>query len=186
MIVSSALAALIAQRTVRVATLVFFDFASAPLRVWSGFGALQAGGYTWSGLGELGSISDVEIPLNGSAPTVTFTLAGVAPELVGPALASRDEVFDRLVQVFFQHFDETWAPVDAPLCVYSGRMDLMRVKAPDARTRVVEVTAEWEFTTRATPAFGYLSDADQKARAPGDRGAEFVASMADKTVVFPR
>ncbi len=186
MIVSPQLAALLASREVRVATLVLFDFASGPMRVWAGFGALETGGHIWSGLGELGSISDIEIPFNGSAPTVTFTLSGVAPAVMTRALAERAEVFDRTVQVFFQHFDANWSPVDAPLCIYTGRMDMLRAKASDEHTRVVEVTAEWEFTARATPAFGFLSDADQRARAPGDRGAEFVGSMADKTVTFPQ
>lgn len=184
--VSAELAALLQTNAVRVSTLVYFDFASGPIRVWAGFGEITAGGNTWSGLGELGAISEIEIPANGNAPTVTFTLSGVDPSLLAPALAQRVEVYDRTVQVFLQHFDASWIPVGDPLAIYTGRMSTIRAKAPDAASRVVEVTSEWEFTQRAIPAFGSLSDTDQKVRAPGDRGCEFVASMQSKTVYFPQ
>jgi hypothetical protein len=185
MIVSPALAALVADRTVRVGALVMFDFLSGPMRVWGGFGDIETGGHVWSGLGELGSVSAIELPHNGSAPETTFTLSGVDPTLLAAALASRAETYDRDVVVWLQHFDATWAPVDAPVPIYFGRMDVMTAKTTDAKSRIVEVKAEWLFARRAIPAFASLSDRDQQARAAGDLGAAYVASMQSKTVVFP-
>lgn len=44
----------LAGEVIRVAPLVFLDYASGPVRVWGGFGELLAGGQTWGGLGDLG------------------------------------------------------------------------------------------------------------------------------------
>ena len=184
--ISAALSALLSSRQVRTAMLVHLDFKSGPMRVWTGFGSIETGGYTWSGLGELGKVGAIEIPANGNAPTVTFTLSGVAPGMIAKALSARDETYDRDVVVYLQHFDETWAPVDGPIPLYFGRMDVMKARATSQTTRVVEVTAEWLFSRRTIPAFAYLSDRDQKARVPGDLGAAFVSSMQSKTVIFPR
>jgi len=182
---SPALEAALAAQTVRAGLLVSFDFLSGPMRVWGGFGDILAGGYVWRGLGEFGSVSAIEIPVNGEAPSVTFTLSGVAPDLLAAALASREETYDRDVTVWLQHFAEDWSTLDAPLPIYFGRMDVMKAKQTSRETRIVEVTSEWLFARRAVPAFAYLSDRDQQARAPGDLGAAFVASMQSKTVVFP-
>lgn len=186
MVISPQLSALVASRHVRMATLVMFGFASGPLRVWSGFGAIETGGHLWSGLGELGAVGAIETPVNGNAPTTTFKLSGVEPAILARALASPEEVYDRDVVVYLQHFDEAWTPVDGPIPIYFGRMDVMKARATSPNERVVEVTAEWLFARRAVPSFAYLTDRDQQSRAPGDLGAAFVASMQSKTVTFPQ
>lgn len=182
---SETAAAALAGRTVRVSQLVFLDFASEPQRLWLGHGQLVAGGFTWSGLGELGSISGIESPLGGTAPVTTLALSGVKPELVAAARDASAEVKGRAAIVYLQFFDEDWQPLDAPYAVMTGIMDRISVAAPDAETRTVSVTVEWLFTRRAIPPFGMLSDRDQKGLYPGDRGLEQMTAMQNKSTTWP-
>lgn len=170
--------------TIRASLLVFFDFKTAPMRVWQGFGDLSAGGFTWKGIGDLGSVSGLESALGGTAPTTTFTLSGVKPETIATGLAAKDEVKGRRVTVFIQFFDADWQTYDSPYALYSGLMDQMRI-IRRASERVVEVTAESLFARRAMPPWGYLTDRDQNKRHPGDRGLEQVPAMANKSVYWP-
>lgn len=182
---SETAAAALAGRTVRVAQLVFLDFTSQPMRLWLGRGRLIAGGQEWSGLGELGSISGIEMPLGGTAPVTTLGLSGVDPDLVAKALDASAEVKGRAAIVSMQFFDEAWQVLDNPYAVMTGLMDRISVAAPDVATRTVEVTVEWLFTRRAIPPFGMLSDRDQKSLYPGDRGLEQVAAMQNKSTTWP-
>lgn len=177
--------AALAGATIIKSHLVFLDYLSGPVRVWSGFGMLETGGQTWGGVGDLGSISALEMPVDGNAPVTTLTLSGVKPEWVPRARAAATEVRGRTCQIFVQHFDLDHQLLDGPLCLYTGLMDTIKIVAPDARTRRVELTVEWLFARRGIAPFGYLTDEDQQARYPGDRGAEFVSAMQNHSVKWP-
>jgi hypothetical protein len=182
---NATIAAALAGRTVRMALLVHFDFATTPMRVWSGFGDLAAGGYTWSGLGELGSISGIESAIGGTAPQVTFSMSGIDAAVVTATLNASDEVTGRDATIFAQFFDEDWQTLDSPYALWAGTMDVMRFSRADVTSRVVALTAETLFARRGIPAFGYLSPADQEGLFAGDRFLEQVPTMANKSVQWP-
>lgn len=172
--------------TVRAVPLVFMDYASGPVRVWAGFGDLATGGHTWLGLGDLGSISDIEQPINGTAPQVTMTLSGVKPEWLPRVRNAQSEVKGRPCIAYFQHFDDDWQVLDGPLAIWFGLMDTISIEAPDAVTRRVELTLEWVFSRRGIAPSAYYTDEDQRALYPGDRGLEFVSAMQNKSVNWPQ
>jgi hypothetical protein len=179
-------AAALSGKVVRIGYLVHLDFTTTPFRLWLGHGLLETGGHTWSGLGELGSISGMESAIGGTAPQTTFTLSGIDPGLVGKAIDASDEVKGRDVTVYVQFFDPDMQALDDPYAVYAGTMDLSRVKGQGADQRSIEVTAETLFARRALAPFGYLSDRDQQRLFSGDRGLEQVPAMASKTVTWPQ
>ncbi len=181
---SPALEALLAARTVKIAILAHLDFASGPMRVWAGYGPLLAGGHTWSGLGEMGEVSGLELPIGGNAPQTQLSLSGVDPALVAKVLGAQSDWWRRTVAISLQHFDAAWQPVDAPLALYTGMMEQMRISASGA-TRRIEVMVEWHFARRAIPPFSELTDADQQARHAGDRGCEYVPLMQNYTEKWP-
>lgn len=176
----------LAGQTVRAAMLVHFDFLDDPMRVWQGFGALHTqDDEDWQGLGELGTIGGIESAIAGTSPQVTFSLSGVDPAIVAKTLASSDQVRGRDVTIYLQFFDDGWQTLDAPYALWCGVMDVMQIKAAGPTERTVSLTAETLFTRRGLSPFGYLSDADQNALHPDDRGLEHVASMATKHVIWP-
>jgi hypothetical protein len=179
------MAAALAGRTVRASWLVHLDFAEEPQRLWLGHGLLSAGGFTWSGLGELGAIGGVESAIGGTAPVVTFTLSGVAPSILAAAKNSAQQAKGRDASISLQFFDEQSQTLDDPYAVWVGVMDVMGARGEGPQARTVQLTAETLFTRRASPAWGYLSNRDQQRLFPGDRGLEEVAAMANKTVEWP-
>ena len=177
------LAALDRGDPIQIAHLVHFDFKTGPMRLWSGDFDLATGGHVWRGLGKLGSISPIEMPMGGTAPTQTMTLSGVDPQTIAAAIGDPAEYKRRVAQIAIQHFDGQDVPLDGPLTLPPLLMDTLSVKR-EGESCVVTLTLEWWSARRSIPAFGYWSDQDQKALFPGDRGLEQVSAMRNKTVTF--
>jgi hypothetical protein len=184
---------------VQAATLVLFDFATQPMRLWLGGGTLDANdGTQWQGTGTLGNMTGIEQAVNGTAPQATFTLSGIDATVLRLA---RDEFADeargRLVRVYIQFFgvEDAGDPdnqrcLDNPYPVWAGRMltpsfsfDGGDDKKPAART--VTVSAESIFSLRSRPRWSMYTDSDQQQRYPGDKGFQFVGSLVDKVVTWP-
>jgi hypothetical protein len=183
---SATVEAALAGRTVRRVRLVRFDFASGVRFFAEGVGDLRtADGVVWSGAGELGSIGDIEGGRGGQAPSTEFKMSGVNPDLVAASLESSSESKGRDVSVFVQHFDDAWAFIGLPYETFGGTMDTLKISATGPTTRTVTLSAEGIFTARGFAPFSYFSDRDQKRLHPGDRGAEYVASMASKSIQWP-
>jgi len=182
---SATVAAQLAGREVRGALLVRFDFASQSIWLWPGHGMLNAGGAVWSGAGELGKIEGLESPLRGIAPSVTFTLSGVDPNLIAEAIGNPAEYREQPVTVFLQFFDADWVPLDSPYAIFVGIMDVMKVKTSEPPTRTIELTAESIFTRRVFPPWGQLSDLSQKNLFPGDRALEYIPLLAYQNISWP-
>lgn len=183
---SETAAAVAAGARIRAARLLKFEFQSSTQYLWEGVGRLQADGHEWIGFGQLGGMEGLEQARSGDAPMATFWLSGVDPTFVTYAAGSQAEIKNRPVTVYLQFFDENLAVLDAPYAFYVGLMDVMRFSADGPRGRKIAVTAETAFVDGASAPYGYLTDVDQKARFPGDRGLEYVASLRAKTVNWLR
>lgn len=161
------------------AALVFMDFRDNPKRWWSGFGDVNAGGHTWQGVGDLIGISPIETAYDLSAQPVTFTVS-VTPEMLANALNAKDQVRDRAVTVSLQLIAiegqdgdmQRGQPIGSPMVMFSGLMQRMPWSASGPTQRTLMVEAEGLFFRRNAPPRGRWTDADQKARYPGDRGLE--------------
>ena len=160
------------------AVLVHMDFKDSPKRWWTGFGDLEVNGHLWQGLGDLITISPISSSYQVSAKQVTFEVAAT-PEMLALALAAKDRVRDRSVTVYLQLFAmedaegaERGQPIGSPMALYSGMMQRMPWSASGSDQRSIRVECEGVFFRRNMPPRGRWTDADQKARYPGDRGFE--------------
>lgn len=179
------LAALQRGATVHVARLVRLDFASETARVHQGFGPLRtADGQIWSGLGELGQISDIDRAVTPGGGAPTLSLSGVDPGLIAKTLAASAEVKGRPAIILDQHYDENWTLLDAPFAVYSGLMDRMTIQ-DQGDTATISVSLVTLLYNRRRPAFGYLNDASQRRLHPGDTGLRDIASLVQRTRPWP-
>lgn len=177
-----------AKKSLDATLLVFMDFRDTPRRWWMGFGPMAAGGHSWVGMGRLIQIEGLETAVGMTAPATTFTLSGVDPEIVALVRGSSERVKGRRVRVFLQFFAppetglQAWTPLDQPISIWSGIMDQLRYSGEGPTSRTVTLTAESLWTNRNRPAYGRLTDGDQRARHPGDRGLEEIAGLATKTI----
>lgn len=187
---SAELTAAIRANEAGVRVLVALAFASATMRVHTGFGDLVAGAQTWSGVGDLVSISGLEQTTQGEAGQATFTVSGVSATLIASAQSeSGAEYRQRPITVYLQFFDvATDAAIGSPVAIWTGLMDNMRIarsNGDDGPVRTITLTAETLFQDRARPSYGSYSDSDQKARFAGDKGCERVAGLVDTVVKWP-
>lgn len=67
----------LAKRVKTVALFVELALASGTVRVWNGIGTVSAGGFNWTGLGELGVIDGIETTRGGRAQNVSMSLVGL-------------------------------------------------------------------------------------------------------------
>ncbi len=170
------------------AALVWMDFAGGAKRWWTGFGDLEVAGHRWQGLGDLIGISSIDTAYDLSAQPLTFTLA-CTPELLALAINAKARVRDRTVMVYSQLFAvEAMAsftagggevlrgqPLGSPWVMFSGTMQRMPWTASGPTQRTLTLEAEGLFFRRNAPPRGRWTDADQRARYPGDKGLERLA-----------
>lgn len=187
MIFSGTQAAMLAGNQVMIARLVEIDALSAPVRLWDGVGTLATlDAKTWSGMGELLDLGNLPAPLGLSAERVQMKLSGVPAELRALAAASDSEIQGRDVTVYVQFLDEAATPLDPPVVLVSYVMERLRTSADAAGNRTITLEAEGLFARRRRAPNGTLTDRDQQARFPGDRGLERVPLVVDRTVKWPR
>lgn len=185
---SDAIKAQLEGRTVRVAWLARFDFASGVQRYWPGVGSLVAGGATWTGTNNMAALGEIAASVGGSAPEQTFTLSGVDADFVSAARAAKAEYYGRLCYIYFQFFDEAWQTLGSPVAFWWGKMYALTAAQqadPDGFIRTITLSAESVFSSRRRPRYGTYTDRDQQARYPGDRGCERVMGIQQKTITFP-
>lgn len=168
-------------RHVAVATLFEFQFLSRTVRFWDGTGKLTAGGSEWDGSGKVITVSGLEQAAGLGAGAATFTLSGTTPELLAAAVTAEIEVKNRPCAVYIQFLSDPYTVYDEPQAVWAGNMDTLVFKG-DVRNQSITLTAESLFVERIRAPYGYMTDTDQQARWPGDRGFEFMPKLINKTV----
>lgn len=179
--------------TVRLATLVDFEFDSGTQRVWNGAGKLIAAGEQYDGLAMGGGLAGIEGLIYSASPEskqITLTLSGVKESLLAIAIAETDQVEGRICVISFQLFDDEWQTIGDPMEPFFGVMQRPKVtRTPlDKETggqQVIQLPVENLFFGRARPAAGRFTDRDQNIRYPGDRFFAYVGSLISKVVVFP-
>ena len=178
-------AALQRGAVVRAARLVRLDFTSGTRFLHQGVGPLRtADGTVWSGIGELGQISDIEqavVPTDG-APSLT--LSGVDLGLIAATLAASSEVKGRPARIFDQNYDEDWNLLDTPDVRSAGLMDRMTItdNGPTANITVSMLTLLYR---RRRSAFAYLNHASQTKLYPGDQGLRELAALVQRARPWP-
>ncbi|WMT90979.1 hypothetical protein [Pelagibacterium sp. H642] len=171
---------------VSVATLYEFQFRTAPFRTWDGLRELETlDGRKWWASGSLISASGLEQSRNLSAPPATFTLSGVDNELITYAAGNTQEVTGQPCAVFIQFLQDAYTPLANPIAIWAGNMDTMAFRA-GAKEQQITLTAETLMVNRIRAPYAYMTDADQQARWPGDRGMEFMPALINKTVNWLR
>jgi hypothetical protein len=181
--VTGAVASAVAQPQVGLILLVEMLFDASPVRVCSAGYDVQWNSATWSGLGQLGAIEEVQEGEGAEVTGLAFTLSGVPSSLIATAL---DEKFQRrVVNVYVGFLDlPTHAILADPVLEWSGLMDVPTI-VDDGTTSTIRVTAENELFDFARPAPLFWTNEDQQKLYPGDTGLRFAKQLTDRPIVWP-
>lgn len=179
---SDAMAAAIAANTVRPALLYEATYASGTVRYWSGYGNLSWNGHTFTGVGDLIELAQVDetddvkaqgvaVTVNGSsASNIALTLASVKPGLPGI--------------VYLALFDAVGALVVDPEIIFRGRLDTAALDDGDPTAPVVKMSYEHELADLERARERRYTDAAQQALYPGDTGLRFIATLQDVEIYW--
>lgn len=177
--VSPAFAAACAAGTVRPALLVEGYFDSGTVRLWSGIGALEWNGATYTGAGSILAIDPIEETGRVEAVGTRITLSGLPVDILALALAEPYQ--GRIVRIRQALLDENYGILADPDERFTGRADVMAI-AEDGRSCTIALTVESRLIDLQRPRERRYTHDDQQSVYPGDRGFEFVAALQDKQI----
>lgn len=165
--------------TVRPLVFAELDFSDGFVRAHSGLGTLTWGGHDWLGVGEMGSVGEVEEGVDVAARGLTLALNGIPSTVLPKALEANYR--GRAARLYIGFLGDSGALVADPYQVFGGRMDTMQIE--DAgETGSITVQCENRLIDFKRCRVSRYTNEEQIARYPGDLGLSFIAGIADKTL----
>ena len=153
------------------------------LNVWNGIGDLSFGGNTYTGTGDLLSISQITETSDISATGINVLLSGVKTSLI--AIAKNHEYQGRPLTVSLGAFDASGDLIADPVIVFSGFMDTMTISESGAYS-TISISVENKLVSFERSKVRRYTAEDQKIDYPADKGFEFVTAIVQKQIIWGR
>lgn len=150
---------------------VQMQFSSQTMYMWSGIGNLQWNNQTWIGLGTLGTISTIEESSEIKATNVTFTLSGIAQDMLRHVLTEVRQGYP--VTLWFGSLGDNNNVIADPLQIYAGRIDAPSIDE-GAPTATISIATENRLIDLQRSRERRYTDQDQQIDHPGDLGMQYV------------
>lgn len=157
--------------------LVFFvqaTFTSGTVYIWNGVGNITWNSITWTGLGNLVSISSVSEATDISAKSITLTLNAIPSDLLSKCLGEVRQGNE--VKLWLGFLDSAGAVIADPYQSFSGHMDVPTINEGVA-TSTIDLTCENPLIDmNRSPERRFTHD-DQKIDYPTDNGFIWVGAI---------
>jgi hypothetical protein len=158
-------------------------------RFHAGVGTIRAGGYDWLGVTDPGgtrvvALSFIELPTPQVLSKVDVTLTGVDSSFLSQVRQDVGLVYGAFAEIYMQlYVSGTAQPIGNPVTLFdNGRCGAPAFSAAAVGRRTLTIPIDGVWSARNFAPGGRINDADQKARYPGDRGAEAVGGVASETI----
>jgi hypothetical protein len=152
------------------------------LRIWSGYGDITISGNTYTGAGDLLSISQIEEAAELKATGVNITISGVPQAILTYALDA--EYQNKEIIIYIGVLDKTtFQPSGNPYNLFSGVMDIMTIN-DSANSLTINVSAESKMIILQRSKSLRYTNEEQKRLFPNDKGLEYVSSLQDKPLIW--
>lgn len=169
----------LAKGDVRAAFAVEIEWADVTARFHTGIGDLMLNNTIFSGVGALGSISDIEESSGNSPTRIDITLSGFDDSLRGEVLRAR--YHGRPVSVWLVALDDDYQALAAEI-VFKGKIADSKVKA--GANNEITVTASNRFEDWNKKRADRFNDQSQMARHKGDHVFKYVSDTAKREITF--
>ena len=162
-----------------------FDSGESPnvLNIWNGIGDLAYGGNTYTGTGDLLSISQITETADIQASGINVSLAGVKSSLI--VIAKDHDYQGRPLTVSLGAFDASGSLIADPVIVFSGFMDTMTI-AESGQYSTISIAVENKLISFERSKVRRYTAEDQKIDHPTDKGFEFVTAIVQKEIIWGR
>ena len=156
-------------------------FTGGTVRFWNGVGELTAMGNTYTGSGNLLSVSDFEETQDLQAQGIVLSLSGIPSNLISIAL--QEDYKGREVNIYLGALDSDNILVSDPYKVFSGFMDVMKI-IEGGETAEIQISSESKAVILTRKKDRRYTPEDQKKEYPTDKGFDFVPLMQDQEIVW--
>jgi hypothetical protein len=158
-----------------VAWLVEAEF-DVTLRLSTLPGDVTIDGATWQGLGQFLQVAPTREAGGGGTTGVTISLSLVNEAMLAATLGNVEGYRGRALRLYLQLFTENMVPVGDKKLRWSGYMNTARTKG--SKIELPCSRAGLARSRKASPL--RLTNAQQTARYPGDRGLEYLQDLIDR------
>ena len=162
----TAVATALAQQNVAIVTFAKLEFPSGTVYVHNSLGSYTWGGHDWLGVGDLGSISQVEEGLDVSPYAITLTLSGLDATISGAALT--EDYYLHGVTVYLGVLDTDDVSIDTPTQIWAGFMDQMNMTVGADGGDAIQLVAESELSRFNKSLNLMYTNTAQQERSSGD------------------
>lgn len=157
-----------------------FEFPSGNVYLNSSDRNITWGGNSYIGAGSIGTVSDIEETSELQAQGIKLTLTGIPSTYVSIALTS--EYQGSATTEYLGFFNENYGLVDDPFVIFVGKVDTMAISLSDTAT--IEVDIENRLVDWERPRISRFTNEEQQNLFSGDKGLEFVDSVAEKELFW--
>lgn len=166
-----------------LAVLAEIDHPSGTFRCWTGIGYLEYNGFTWTGIGLLGSISPIKSTSDLSIQEINFSLSGVNPE----TLALLDDAVRNLeANVWLAALDSKNQIIKEPYQLLNCILDYQTFSIDDNGSATVSIIARSSFYTIERAIDEVWSNEDQTKRFPTDTGLSLLHTLENQQVIWTK
>lgn len=161
--------------------LVKLEWPSGTVRAHTGIGDLMMAGETWTGVGNLGGISDVTDDYELGRSEITVELSGFDRDLLRESF--RRDAVGRTGIVYAAVRDAQGVPIEASLTpLFAGYMADIPVTLGDANKISVTLATDTAEPSRKTP--GRYTDESHRRLYPGDHFYRWSAKTSDRPIYW--
>lgn len=162
--------------------LLYLDFESAPIYIWTGTFPLVYDGQTYLGLGDLIAIDKVQETGSLEAKGITVSLDAVKGDYIYAALAERYRGREAKMSLVFLDQNNV---IGQGILLFEGIMDTMSVTL-GANAATISMKIENRMLQMNNKDIQRYTDQYQQYLFPGDLGLEYVAGLAEKQIKWGR
>jgi len=162
----AAVATALAQQHVAIVSFAKLEFPSGTVYLHNSLGMYTWGGQDWLGVGDLGSISQVEEGLDVSPYAITLTLSGLDATISGVALT--EDYYLHPVTVYLGVLDTDDVLISDPTQIWAGFMDQMNMSVGADGGDAIQLIAESELSRFNKSLNLMYTNAAQQEKSSGD------------------
>lgn len=163
-----------------VCVFVEMEFPSGFLRFTNAGHGITWNGVRWLGAGALAGLEPITEVASPQAAALNVRFSGIETAYLSAIL--NDQYQGNPAQIWIAPLGTDMLPVNDPVLVFEGRLDHPIVTIGD--TAEIQISLENRFADWDRPRLRMNADADHKARFPGDRYFEYVASLESVSITW--
>ncbi len=170
--------------------LLELDFDAATHHYTSFNIALTINGNVYLAAGNLATISDLHESLDTDTQTITVSLSVSNAATLGTMLGDVETYRGRSARIYLQLLDANFQPLGTPRLRFAGEMEPIKVVRQPASGNApasgrIDLPIARAGLSRSRLQDGLrLTDEQQRAQYPGDRGLEYIRSLIEKPTLW--